>query len=153
MHYWKLDESDVWVEYAGAQLCSHVRFYSTSRLCFNSTEVHWELHLLSTSSTLYWKNLILILSDLVFRASKVRNKGPKDIMAVEELNGEVKFSTHLPYPNNLSRSAEIIFTETISLFYWAVCLLWGQISFFMVLCYSNLNGTQNSPEHVNCGCC
>lgn len=24
-------------------------------------------------------------------------------MAVEELNGEVKFSTHLPYPNNLSR--------------------------------------------------
>uniref|UniRef100_A0A8C8IXS4 Inhibitor of nuclear factor kappa-B kinase subunit alpha n=1 Tax=Oncorhynchus tshawytscha TaxID=74940 RepID=A0A8C8IXS4_ONCTS len=37
-------------------------------------------------------------------ASKVRNKGPKDIMAVEELNGEVRFSTHLPYPNNLSRS-------------------------------------------------
>ncbi|MFT7807156.1 inhibitor of nuclear factor kappa-B kinase subunit alpha [Arapaima gigas] len=35
--------------------------------------------------------------------SKVRNKGPKDIMALEELNGEVKFSTHLPYPNNLSR--------------------------------------------------
>lgn len=25
-------------------------------------------------------------------------------MAVEELNGEVRFSTHLPYPNNLSRS-------------------------------------------------
>lgn len=41
----------------------------------------------------------------VHRASKVRNKGPKDIMAVEELNGEVKFSTQLPYPNNLSRSA------------------------------------------------
>uniref|UniRef100_A0A8C4DI32 Inhibitor of nuclear factor kappa-B kinase subunit alpha n=1 Tax=Dicentrarchus labrax TaxID=13489 RepID=A0A8C4DI32_DICLA len=37
-------------------------------------------------------------------ASKVRNKGPKDIMAVEEQNGEVKFSTHLPYPNNLSRT-------------------------------------------------
>ncbi|XP_018606228.1 inhibitor of nuclear factor kappa-B kinase subunit alpha [Scleropages formosus] len=35
--------------------------------------------------------------------SKVRNKGPKDIMALEDLNGEVKFSTHLPYPNNLSR--------------------------------------------------
>ncbi|KAK5881645.1 inhibitor of nuclear factor kappa-B kinase subunit alpha-like [Gymnodraco acuticeps] len=35
-------------------------------------------------------------------ASKVRNKGPKDIMAVEEPNGEVRFSTHLPYPNNLS---------------------------------------------------
>lgn len=26
-------------------------------------------------------------------------------MAVEELNGEVKFSTQLPYPNNLSRLA------------------------------------------------
>lgn len=39
----------------------------------------------------------------VHRASKVRNKGPKDIMAVEEPNGEVRFSTHLPYPNNLSR--------------------------------------------------
>ncbi|CAG03014.1 unnamed protein product [Tetraodon nigroviridis] len=38
------------------------------------------------------------------QASKVRNKGPKDIMAVEELNGEVKFSTQLPYPNNLSRT-------------------------------------------------
>uniref|UniRef100_A0A4W5Q6E3 Inhibitor of nuclear factor kappa-B kinase subunit alpha n=1 Tax=Hucho hucho TaxID=62062 RepID=A0A4W5Q6E3_9TELE len=37
-------------------------------------------------------------------ASRVRNKGPKDIMAVEELNGEVRFSTHLPYPNNLSRT-------------------------------------------------
>uniref|UniRef100_A0A673Y608 Inhibitor of nuclear factor kappa-B kinase subunit alpha n=1 Tax=Salmo trutta TaxID=8032 RepID=A0A673Y608_SALTR len=36
--------------------------------------------------------------------SKVRNKGPKDIMAVEDMNGEVRFSTHLPYPNNLSRS-------------------------------------------------
>ncbi|XP_030196169.1 inhibitor of nuclear factor kappa-B kinase subunit alpha isoform X2 [Gadus morhua] len=35
-------------------------------------------------------------------ATKVRNKGPKDIMAVEELTGEVRFSTHLPYPNNLS---------------------------------------------------
>lgn len=45
----------------------------------------------------------LMLSRLILRASKVRNKGPKDIMAVEELNGEVKFSTHLPYPNNLSR--------------------------------------------------
>uniref|UniRef100_A0A8C2WKL0 Inhibitor of nuclear factor kappa-B kinase subunit alpha n=1 Tax=Cyclopterus lumpus TaxID=8103 RepID=A0A8C2WKL0_CYCLU len=37
-------------------------------------------------------------------ASKVRNKGPRDIVAVEELNGEVRFSTHLPYPNNLSRT-------------------------------------------------
>ncbi|MBN3294933.1 IKKA kinase, partial [Amia calva] len=36
--------------------------------------------------------------------NKVRNKGPMDIMAVEEMNGEVKFSTHLPYPNNLSRT-------------------------------------------------
>uniref|UniRef100_A0A673JTQ7 Inhibitor of nuclear factor kappa-B kinase subunit alpha n=1 Tax=Sinocyclocheilus rhinocerous TaxID=307959 RepID=A0A673JTQ7_9TELE len=35
---------------------------------------------------------------------KVRNKGPKDIMAVEDMNGEVRFSTRLPYPNNLSRT-------------------------------------------------
>ncbi|XP_030626745.1 inhibitor of nuclear factor kappa-B kinase subunit alpha [Chanos chanos] len=35
---------------------------------------------------------------------KVRNKGPKDIMAVEDMNGEVRFSAHLPYPNNLSRT-------------------------------------------------
>uniref|UniRef100_A0A8C8IRG1 Inhibitor of nuclear factor kappa-B kinase subunit alpha n=1 Tax=Oncorhynchus tshawytscha TaxID=74940 RepID=A0A8C8IRG1_ONCTS len=32
------------------------------------------------------------------------NNCPKDIMAVEDMNGEVRFSTHLPYPNNLSRS-------------------------------------------------
>uniref|UniRef100_A0AAY5KIF7 Inhibitor of nuclear factor kappa-B kinase subunit alpha n=1 Tax=Esox lucius TaxID=8010 RepID=A0AAY5KIF7_ESOLU len=36
-------------------------------------------------------------------ASSVRNKGPKDIMALEDMNGEVRFSTRLPYPNNLSR--------------------------------------------------
>ncbi|KAK7930790.1 hypothetical protein WMY93_007185 [Mugilogobius chulae] len=36
--------------------------------------------------------------------SKVKNKGPKDIMAIEDMNGEVKFSAHLPYPNNLSKS-------------------------------------------------
>ncbi|KAM4590770.1 inhibitor of nuclear factor kappa-B kinase subunit alpha-like [Odontesthes bonariensis] len=35
--------------------------------------------------------------------SKVKNKGPKDIVAVEDMNGEVRFSSHLPYPNNLSR--------------------------------------------------
>lgn len=35
--------------------------------------------------------------------SKVRNKGSKDIMAIEDMNGEVRFSAHLPYPNNLSR--------------------------------------------------
>lgn len=35
--------------------------------------------------------------------SKVKNKGPKDIMAIEDMNGEVRFSAHLPYPNNLSR--------------------------------------------------
>uniref|UniRef100_A0A3Q3FET7 Inhibitor of nuclear factor kappa-B kinase subunit alpha n=1 Tax=Labrus bergylta TaxID=56723 RepID=A0A3Q3FET7_9LABR len=34
---------------------------------------------------------------------KVKNKGPKDIMAVEDMNGEVRFSTRLPYPNNISR--------------------------------------------------
>ncbi|XP_053730954.1 inhibitor of nuclear factor kappa-B kinase subunit alpha-like [Synchiropus splendidus] len=36
--------------------------------------------------------------------SKVKTKGPKDIMAVEDMNGEVRFSTHLPYPNNLSKT-------------------------------------------------
>lgn len=35
--------------------------------------------------------------------SKVRNKGSKDIMAIEDMNGEVRFFAHLPYPNNLSR--------------------------------------------------
>ncbi|XP_061809812.1 inhibitor of nuclear factor kappa-B kinase subunit alpha-like isoform X2 [Nerophis lumbriciformis] len=35
--------------------------------------------------------------------SKVKSKGAKDIMAVEDMNGEVRFSTHLPYPNNLSK--------------------------------------------------
>ncbi|XP_077585580.1 inhibitor of nuclear factor kappa-B kinase subunit alpha-like [Stigmatopora nigra] len=35
--------------------------------------------------------------------NQVKNKGAKDIMAVEDMNGEVRFSTHLPYPNNLSR--------------------------------------------------
>uniref|UniRef100_A0A8D3D1P6 Inhibitor of nuclear factor kappa-B kinase subunit alpha n=1 Tax=Scophthalmus maximus TaxID=52904 RepID=A0A8D3D1P6_SCOMX len=37
-------------------------------------------------------------------ASKVQNKGPLDIMAVEDEHGEVRFSTNLPYPNNLSRT-------------------------------------------------
>ncbi|XP_061693563.1 inhibitor of nuclear factor kappa-B kinase subunit alpha-like isoform X1 [Syngnathoides biaculeatus] len=35
--------------------------------------------------------------------SQVKNKGAKDIMAVEDMNGEIRFSAHLPYPNNLSR--------------------------------------------------
>uniref|UniRef100_H3DGJ8 Inhibitor of nuclear factor kappa-B kinase subunit alpha n=1 Tax=Tetraodon nigroviridis TaxID=99883 RepID=H3DGJ8_TETNG len=35
--------------------------------------------------------------------SKVKNKGPKDIMATEDMNGDVRFSAHLHYPNNLSR--------------------------------------------------
>ncbi|KAM6956334.1 inhibitor of nuclear factor kappa-B kinase subunit alpha-like [Aplochiton taeniatus] len=35
--------------------------------------------------------------------STVKNKGPKDIMAIEDMNGEVRFSTRLPYPNQLSR--------------------------------------------------
>ena len=38
-----------------------------------------------------------------YSIAKVKNKGPDDIMAVEDMNGEVKFSTHLPYPNNLSK--------------------------------------------------
>lgn len=51
--------------------------------------------------------LFSVLSGFVFscfcRISKVKNKGQKDIMAVEDMNGEVRFSAHLPYPNNLSR--------------------------------------------------
>lgn len=51
--------------------------------------------------------LFSVLSDCGFfcfcRTSKVKSKGPKDIMAVEDMNGELLFSTHLPYPNNLSR--------------------------------------------------
>lgn len=35
--------------------------------------------------------------------NKVKNKGPKDIMAVEDMNGEIRFSAHLSYPNNLSK--------------------------------------------------
>ncbi|KAF7219864.1 inhibitor of nuclear factor kappa-B kinase subunit alpha-like [Nothobranchius furzeri] len=35
--------------------------------------------------------------------SKVKNKGLKDIMAIEDMNGEVRFLTQLPYPNNLSK--------------------------------------------------
>ncbi|XP_035982361.1 inhibitor of nuclear factor kappa-B kinase subunit alpha [Fundulus heteroclitus] len=35
--------------------------------------------------------------------NKVKNKGPKDIMAVEDMNGEIRFSPHLSYPNNLSK--------------------------------------------------
>ena len=38
-----------------------------------------------------------------YSIGKVKNKGADDIMAVEDMNGEVKFSTHLPYPNNLSK--------------------------------------------------
>lgn len=68
---------------------------------------------------------MLSSSGLILRASKVRNKGPKDIMAVEDLNGEVKFSTHLPYPNNLSRSErrdwKIPQNAHFSLHYAAVC--------------------------------
>ncbi|XP_027863674.1 inhibitor of nuclear factor kappa-B kinase subunit alpha-like [Xiphophorus couchianus] len=35
--------------------------------------------------------------------NKVKNKGLKDIMAVEDMNGEIRFSAHLSYPNNLSK--------------------------------------------------
>ncbi|KAM4729435.1 inhibitor of nuclear factor kappa-B kinase subunit alpha-like isoform 1-T2 [Anableps anableps] len=35
--------------------------------------------------------------------NKVKNKGPKDIMAVEDMNGEIRFSAQLSYPNNLSK--------------------------------------------------
>lgn len=50
---------------------------------------------------------VVTVTDLLpvfcFRTSKVKNKGPKDIMATEDMNGEVRFSAHLHYPNNLSR--------------------------------------------------
>lgn len=49
-------------------------------------------------------NFLHLLIFCLCRTSKVKNKGPKDIMAVEDMNGEVRFSAHLPYPNNLSRS-------------------------------------------------
>lgn len=35
--------------------------------------------------------------------SKVKHKGSRDIMVVEDMNMEVKFSSHLPEPNNLNR--------------------------------------------------
>ncbi|XP_007546160.2 inhibitor of nuclear factor kappa-B kinase subunit alpha-like [Poecilia formosa] len=35
--------------------------------------------------------------------NKVKNKSPKDIMAVEDMNGEIRFSAHVSYPNNLSK--------------------------------------------------
>lgn len=42
-------------------------------------------------------------------------------MAVEDVNGEVKFSTHLPYPNNLSRSDPVtlqaLFMQSVSVFF------------------------------------
>lgn len=54
-----------------------------------------------------WQNQPVVTAvDLLpafFRTSKVKNKGPKDIMATEDMNGEVRFSAHLHYPNNLSR--------------------------------------------------
>ncbi|KAG8008775.1 Inhibitor of nuclear factor kappa-B kinase subunit alpha, partial [Nibea albiflora] len=62
-------------------------------------------------------------------ASKVRNKGPKDIMAVEDVNGEVKFSTHLPYPNNLSRTLlELMETLLQLMLKWDPVLRGGKIS-------------------------
>ncbi|XP_028651422.1 inhibitor of nuclear factor kappa-B kinase subunit alpha [Erpetoichthys calabaricus] len=36
--------------------------------------------------------------------NKIRNKGPKDIMACEDMFGEIKFYTHLPDTNNLSKA-------------------------------------------------
>ncbi|KAE8283936.1 Inhibitor of nuclear factor kappa-B kinase subunit alpha [Larimichthys crocea] len=62
-------------------------------------------------------------------ASKVRNKGPKDIMAVEDVNGEVKFSTHLPYPNNLSRTLlELLETLLQLMLKWDPILRGGKLS-------------------------
>ncbi|TMS22131.1 Inhibitor of nuclear factor kappa-B kinase subunit alpha [Larimichthys crocea] len=62
-------------------------------------------------------------------ASKVRNKGPKDIMAVEDVNGEVKFSTHLPYPNNLSRTLLELLESLLQLMLkWDPILRGGKLS-------------------------
>lgn len=57
-------------------------------------------------------------------------------MAVEELNGEVKFSTQLPYPNNLSRLTPHLY----SLLYSALAAL----SSFkcMLLCLKTVFGAQ-----------
>uniref|UniRef100_A0A8P4G2Z4 Inhibitor of nuclear factor kappa-B kinase subunit alpha n=1 Tax=Dicentrarchus labrax TaxID=13489 RepID=A0A8P4G2Z4_DICLA len=61
---------------------------------------------------------------------KVKNKGPKDIMAVEDMNGEVRFSTHLPYPNNLSKCL-------LSLHLTSVSVLWFYISQLRTACKDN----------------
>uniref|UniRef100_A0AAY4B316 Inhibitor of nuclear factor kappa-B kinase subunit alpha n=1 Tax=Denticeps clupeoides TaxID=299321 RepID=A0AAY4B316_9TELE len=47
--------------------------------------------------------------------NKVRHKGPKDIMAVEDMNGEVRFSTSLPYPNNLSSTLKGLLESLLQL--------------------------------------
>lgn len=62
------------------------------------------VHVTFYSPGFWFVALFLVLPAYFFcRTSKVKNKGPKDIMAVEDMNGEVRFSTRLPYPNNLSR--------------------------------------------------
>ncbi|XP_017268329.1 inhibitor of nuclear factor kappa-B kinase subunit alpha-like [Kryptolebias marmoratus] len=38
--------------------------------------------------------------------NKVKNKGPKDIMAKEDMNGEVHFLAQLPYPHNISSALQ-----------------------------------------------
>uniref|UniRef100_A0AAQ5XQM3 Inhibitor of nuclear factor kappa-B kinase subunit alpha n=1 Tax=Amphiprion ocellaris TaxID=80972 RepID=A0AAQ5XQM3_AMPOC len=62
-------------------------------------------------------------------ASEVKNKGPKDIMATAELNGEVRFSKHLPYPNNLSRTLLEPMEELLQLMLkWDPSLRGGRIN-------------------------
>lgn len=38
---------------------------------------------------------------LFSRHEKIKKKDPKHIFASEEMNGEVRFSTHLPQPHSL----------------------------------------------------
>uniref|UniRef100_A0AAQ5ZF69 Inhibitor of nuclear factor kappa-B kinase subunit alpha n=1 Tax=Amphiprion ocellaris TaxID=80972 RepID=A0AAQ5ZF69_AMPOC len=60
---------------------------------------------------------------------EVKNKGPKDIMATAELNGEVRFSKHLPYPNNLSRTLLEPMEELLQLMLkWDPSLRGGRIN-------------------------
>lgn len=76
--------------------------------------MHLVLSLLVLFSVL---SLCFVLFFGVYRTSKVKRKGPKDIMAIEDMNGELLFSTHLPYPNNLSRLRQkYSFISTIQTF-------------------------------------
>lgn len=51
-----------------------------------------------------WTEIPYIQTSLYsLRHAKVRQKSELDIVVFEDLSGEVKFSSKLPYPNNLNR--------------------------------------------------